>query len=128
MNHLVKKPSRIHGTGIFTERQISDRETFYEIPLSKVFNKPLPRCARIATNLWVSDEEVLNYVNHSCNPNSELSTLIDASSTPCLFSLRPILAGEEITVDYNRTEGPDAIRIKCECQSENCRGYLLRRE
>jgi len=47
---------------------------------------------------------------------------------PALTDTQLIRAGEEITVDYDRTEGPDAARVKCYCQARNCRGYLLRAE
>lgn len=121
----IKKPSRIHGTGIFTTRDIGRGETFYRISFDKLFHEPHARCARIGEALWVSDEEVLNYVNHSCNPNAFLDL---TKETPRIVARCKIKTGEEITVDYNRTEGLDATRVECNCQAQNCRGYFLRKE
>ena len=38
------------------------------------------------------------------------------------MSLRPIKAGEELTIDYNFGETGDAS--KCKCGARNCRGIL----
>jgi hypothetical protein len=121
--HLFKAQSNIHGFGIFTRREIFRLEKFYDVPLDVLFHEPTPRCAFIGNRTWVSDEQVLNYVNHSCNPNS----LLQIALRPSLEALRNISAGEEITVDYNLTETP-GTKVKCNCQSPNCRGYFPRRE
>ncbi len=120
---LFKVPSEIHGTGIFTQRDINKGEVFYDIPLKVLFHELRPRCAFIGNNSWVSDEEVLNYINHSCDPNTKLDLTIE----PRLVAVRTIRMGEEITVDYNLTER-GGNRVSCNCQSSNCGGYFLRKE
>jgi len=120
---LFKAPSKIQGIGIFTDRDIKQGKGFYEIPLDVILRKPTPGCAYIWENRWVSDERVLNYVNHSCDPNTDFIT----RETPHLRSIRPITAGEEITVDYNKTE-KRGTEVPCNCQSPNCRGSFLRKE
>jgi len=125
---LVKKPSPIHGTGIFATRDIEAQETFYYVHQEFLFNKPRERCARLNQNTWICDERVLNYVNHSCNPNTLFVRTLGSVIYPRLRAKRVIEAGEEITVDYNRTEGDDATQVKCNCQAQNCRGYFLRKE
>lgn len=123
MNNLIKNPSQIDGIGIFTNKDIKKDDAFYEVPMNFLLNKPKPKCAHIGNNIWVLDEEVLNYVNHSCSPNSTL----DISAKPRLIARRDIKSGEEITVDYNQTE-TGGIKIPCNCKTPNCKGYFLRKE
>ena len=68
--------------------------------------------------MFVCDPKILNWVNHSCNPNSKIELF-----PPLLQSIREILPNEEITVDYNKTELPNK-KVKCNCGEKNCRGYF----
>lgn len=119
MKFLFKSKSQIHGRGIFTAKDISAHETFYKIPLEHILHEPKKGCAFIGNNTWVSDEEVLNYVNHSCNPNS----VLELSEIPRLVASRKISIGEEISVDYGLTEN-SGTNVPCNCRSSNCRGYF----
>jgi len=118
---LVKKQSKIHGTGIFTTREIDEGEIFYKVPLENTLKSPKPRCAFVGNNTWVDDEKVLNYVNHSCESNA----LLEIGEKPRLVALRNIISKEEITVDYNRTE-VNGVRTRCNCGSSKCVGYFLK--
>lgn len=115
-----KRISKTDGYGIFTEKFIPKNTIFYRIPLDTVYSVPQARCARIAESKYVFDDEVLNWVNHSCNPNSQLD--IDRSD-PVLIAVRDILPNEEITVDYNETE-MQGIRARCFCKSGKCKEYF----
>lgn len=115
---LVKRKSPINGIGIFTTENIPKGKAFYIVPLDVIYNHPVPGCARIADNQFVCDEKVLNYTNHSCNPNSSLSL-----NPPSLIALKDIKKNEEITADYENTE-LKVKKVKCNCRSENCRGYF----
>ena len=121
---MKKRKSDIHGLGIFTSKQIDVGEVFYIIPLDKIVNNPIPRYACIGANEFVCDEIVINWVNHSCNPNTsfEIST-----ERPHLKALRSISVTEEITLDYDKTEVNGSL-VKCTCKDSNCRGFFLRRE
>jgi acyl-CoA thioesterase I len=118
-NFLIKKKSSIHGIGIFTEQDIKKDTVFYEVPMEQISKKPKPKWAHIGKNRWVSDEKVLNYINHSCDSNSNL----DISDLPRLIAKRDIKSGEEITVYYNKTERHQ-FKIKCKCNSPNCKGFF----
>ena len=91
--------------------------------MKNIFNAPQSNCAHIGKNLWVSDEEVLNYVNHSCDANARLDIL----DKPLLLAKRDIHKNEEITVDYNETE-KDGKNVPCTCKTKNCKKYFLRIE
>lgn len=119
---LEKRISKIGGFGIFTTNSISKNTEFYEIPLNTICSKPKLRCARIADGKYVYDDKVLNWVNHSCSPNSKLEI---NRPDPVLLAIRDVFPNEEITVDYNQTE-VQGVKVKCTCRSKNCRGYFDR--
>ena len=119
---LEKRKSNINGTGIFTNKPVAKGTEFYAIPLAIVYNEPQPRCARIADKKYVHDDAVLNWVNHSCNPNTILD--IDRPD-PVLIAIRAIAAEEEISVNYNRTE-VQGVSVECTCKAANCKGYFDR--
>jgi uncharacterized protein len=58
-------------------------------------------------------------LNHSCNPNAELSY---AGEKMYVDVIRTILPGQQITIDY-AWSCDDAI--PCECGSKNCRGWIV---
>jgi len=56
------------------------------------------------------------YVNHSCQPNSDVIVL---RGQIFLYALREITSGEEITTDYLYELGLDGTR--CHCRTDSCR-------
>jgi len=121
-NTLEKRPSKIHGKGIFTTKPIKKGEVLYKVPIDKISSTSKPRYARINKGKWVSDPKVLNYINHSCDPNIKLDI---SKEQPILVALKDIKPNQEITCEYNKTE-IDGKKVKCNCNSSNCRGYFLR--
>lgn len=123
VNFLVKNKSRIDGIGIFTTKEIGINSVFYQVPVESILGQPKFRCAYIGRGRWVSDENVLNYVNHSCDANS----ILDVSSLPKLVAKKKINVGEEITVDYNKTE-KNGTEVRCNCKTKKCRNFFFRVE
>ncbi|MFH1592507.1 MAG: methyltransferase domain-containing protein [Candidatus Woesearchaeota archaeon] len=121
---LVKKESEIHGHGIFAKKNIPKGEIFYKVPINKISKKARPGLAYIGGGIWVNDEKVLNWVNHSCNPNT---SLVVKKPLPLLLAIRNIKKGEEITCNYNKTE-IGGIEVQCSCKDRNCKKYFLRKE
>ena len=62
------------------------------------------------------------FMNHSCDPNVEILPVRDDFIYPRIscWTVRPIVAGEELCFDYGKTLGT----TKCLCAAKNCRGYL----
>ena len=118
---LKVSKSKIHGMGTFADKAIFKGELFYEIPIGISSKKPKEKWARIGDR-YVCDEKILNFVNHSCEPNSFIDLVI-----PALLAIKDISVGEEITVDYNRTE-LDGTKVICNCKSLKCKGYLKREQ
>lgn len=118
---LHKQHSQIHGVGIFTSRKILKGESFYTVPLDTIVCFPIAKHAYIGDNIFVDDKEVLNWVNHSCDPN----TIFEIKNRkPKLVAKKNIKQGDEITVDYELTEIGGQNKIKCTCSSLNCRGFF----
>lgn len=92
----------------------------HTISLKRVFSFPKKRCAQIRETGFVSDP-ILNWVNHSCNPNVVLRL---EKKQPELVALRDIFPGEEIVCDYTATE-QGHFKKKCNCGSSNCKGFFV---
>lgn len=56
-------------------------------------------------------------INHSCDPNS-------AVRKGAIVAWNCIKAGDEITIDYKRTEQRLASPFDCNCGYKNCRGRI----
>jgi len=119
-SELERKRSKIHGYGIFTKRPIYRGETFYYIPLADLSYRNYKRYAYIGNGQYVSDTKVLNWVNHSCNPNVRLDI---NRPDPVLVALRDIQAGEELVCNYDATEEVGVYR-KCTCKERTCKGHF----
>ena len=60
--------------------------------------------------------------NHSCEPNARAERVRrDGASRVCLFAMREIAPGEEITYDY---ELDASEALPCRCGSRRCRGFI----
>jgi len=96
--------SVIHGTGVFAVRDVAAGKT-----ITRYHGKPVeqqgPYVGRREQqgdrSQYYEITGKLKFLNHSCRPNAK----IDGFE---LIALKPIVAGQEITIDY----GPDA----CSCR------------
>ena len=69
----------------------------------------------------------LRFVNHSCDPNCELFYWEEddreiQEDRLWLQTIRPIAAGEELSIDY---AWPADAAIPCRCRTPNCRGWIV---
>lgn len=72
----------------------------------------------VGKDKWIEVEYPLQYVNHSCNPNSGIKGRVT------IVALRNIKKDEEITIDYSTTESDDLWEMKCKCREKNCRHII----
>lgn len=124
---------------VITEAELESRELATEGAPSYIFSLD-----------WFQQKDVyyvdsLNFgtptrfLNHSCNPNCRVFTVIlnPADSKVyglAFFATRDILAGTELTIDYNPQEagkvyakpkpGDGAAVVLCQCGSRDCRVRL----
>jgi SET domain-containing protein len=61
----------------------------------------------------------LRYINHSCSPNTFMRICYGRVE---FYALRIIKKGEELTCNYGPTHHDG--KLKCNCGSFNCKGYL----
>ncbi|MFH1425808.1 MAG: SET domain-containing protein-lysine N-methyltransferase [Candidatus Kerfeldbacteria bacterium] len=135
MKSYIVKKSKIHGRGLFANKNFKRRELIFGIDISK-----LPR---VKPDAKLSEEEEFHvdyaghgkyvigthpyvYMNHSCNPNVFIKHETIARSK--FYAMRDIKKGEQFTYDYG-VNAMDQIdkelwKTKCKCGSKNCRGTL----
>ena len=127
---LFVRRSQINGKGCFSLVALPARKKFGEFVGEKISAREAKR--RIARGGKISICELDHrwsidasrsgaptaYINHSCTPNS-FSRI--AQGRIYFHALRPIEAGEEITLDYTPSQHPGR---PCTCGSPGCRGVI----
>ena len=72
------------------------------------------------------EEDMIAYVNHSCTPNVNVEDMQyndwNMFGAYALISTGIIVAGDEITFDYNDTEDEIAHPFECSCHGTLIRG------
>ena len=129
-NFKVRR-SRIQGRGLFAASDLPARRKLGELGGELVSQREARRRARGADSIKIvefGDGTALDathlggpfgYVNHSCEPNAFMRCYRGRVE---FYSLRPVVAGEELTCDYGETHHHGALR--CRCGSPKCRGRL----
>ncbi len=115
------KESPIHGKGIFTTSEIPQNELLMIIQGEVITGKECERREEEDDNVYIfwngryyidtSKTKKIKFINHDCEPNCEVLTRDKESLY--LVSARPILQGEELTIDY----GYEEIYDNCKCSS-----------
>ncbi len=119
------KFSEIHGSGIFSIRNIEKDEIIFVIEGEIIDEAECIRREEEENNVYIfwndknyidtANSEITKYLNHSCEPNAYVDDNINNENSLVLKSLRKINIGEEITIDY----GYDEIYENCKCDSCN---------
>ena len=88
----------------------------------RIDRKRIIRCVEIDSYWRIDASRIANalaFVNHSCQPNARVAIRYGRVE---FYALRLILAGDELTVDYEYSQHPDTKR--CTCGAPNCRGTI----
>ena len=123
--------SRIHRRGVFAEERIPARRNVIEY-VGELVN-PVESYRRVKDSeetysfkldeFWRIDGSVggsgAEFINHSCDPNLRWRRRGDRVLCQ---SVRPIAAGEELTLDYHFS--PRSPKVACRCGSSKCRGTI----
>lgn len=68
---------------------------------------------------------IARYVNHSCEPNCAVHRWkVRGISRACIFALKEVKAGEELSFDYKWKRKRGRAPTKCYCGYPSCRGTL----
>lgn len=125
MGNIVLKRSKIHGDGVFANRDFKKNETILLIDDSDVVVDPSKLtekqfrfdCDYLANGKVVLMKEPERSINHSCNPNSYIKTIDNIRH---VLAMRNIKKGEEIAFDYSINSSNEGTFV-CHCGSKNCR-------
>ncbi len=123
LNHFERRPSQVHGLGVFTRLPIAQGVAVFEfggptIPASQVRDDM--RVMQVGPDEYIVEDmaadHIENYINHRCEPN-----LGFVHGSLMLFALRDIEAGEELFWDYSTSINEPGWRVPCNCGVPMCR-------
>ncbi|HEY0710648.1 MAG TPA: SET domain-containing protein-lysine N-methyltransferase [Polyangia bacterium] len=119
--------SSIHGYGVVATRRYKEGELVVNVdgvPLRRSELQNDDYCLLISDDLFFDMVDQTRWINHSCDPNTEVEADVDESGRVWahLVALRDIEPGEELTFDYAFAS---QYAIPCRCGSRQCRGLII---
>ena len=125
MSDIVVKESKIHGKGVFANRDFEKGEIVIRYKLKQLTRKEfedLPKSEKHFTSFqegkyWLFSTPE-RYVNHSCEPNVNPNFKEKHD-----FAIKDIKKGEEIVTDYTKDDVP-GLNMGCNCGSKNCKRII----
>eukprot|EP00762_Andalucia_godoyi_P003549 ANDGO_04367.mRNA.1 Histone-lysine N-methyltransferase set1 len=137
---IAFRQSRIHDWGLFACERIHEGDMVIEyvgeIVRTKVADmreKAYEGIGIGSTYMFKLDDDAIidatftgnlaRFINHSCDPSCCARIIrVDGRNKICIYALRNIAIGEELTYDYKLPEEDE--KIICHCGAPNCRHYL----
>jgi uncharacterized protein len=124
------KPSKIDGTGAYALERIPGKRKIGHMDGDIISLRDARKKASGKKRVSIVEfgdgraldagkDTQLRFINHSCAPNTYMRVAYDRVE---FYSLRKIMAGEELTCDYGPTHHDG--KLKCRCGAINCRGFL----
>ena len=123
MPDVIVKKSKIHGRGVFANKDFKKGEIVIKYNLKKLtkekFNNLSEKEKHYTSKengeylLFPSPER---YVNHSCSPNTN-------PINKCDIAIKDIKKGEEITTDYSKDNVP-GLNMRCNCGNKDCKKII----
>ena len=112
------------GTLLLTEEDIATSDQAKEWWAKGYVWATIGEGLYLAGLLNEDEEDLTDFINHSCNPNVWMKDEVT------LVSRRDIVVGEELTIDYAMFEGNEKCvgPWECRCGSELCRGRFTGRD
>jgi SET domain-containing protein len=122
--------SKIHRWGVYTQENIPANRKVIEYTGKRISRRETKiRASRPLNYIFTLDKywsldgseggSGAEFINHCCEPNL-VARIIKGHII--YFSLRPILKGEELTVDYHFAKNVE--KVPCCCGSAECRGTI----
>ena len=132
---VVARASAIDGTGLFAVDDVDPGETLLRlggrlvnsaelaVAMANVINEPDAAYVDTVTvyedaHLILPPNTLLHFANHRCEPNLWHSGPYD------IVARGPIIAGDELTIDYGTNSGAPGFEMHCRCGSGLCRGVV----
>lgn len=111
LNGMQVRKSKIHGKGVFANREYPDGSEVGEFEGYEV-EKDTRHSLTIGGHK-IEPTGPLKFLNHSCNPNSYFKGRK-------LITNRDIKQGQELTINYLATETHLTHPFKCKCNTKEC--------
>ena len=100
--------------GVFAKEDFHIGESVYDLSRGDVVHAPSRTSIQMRPQIHIEDE-VGQYINHSCSPSCKIDGLF-------VKAITDIKAGDEITFDYNSNEDAMATPFKCACCGKMIKG------
>lgn len=110
------------GSGIIARRNFKPGQLVARIS-GDIVSEVRLHTLQINPTQHLFDPYFSGYLLHSCCPNA----ILDMQALE-IWALRPIQAGELLTIDYTMTEDTLARQFACLCQSPQCRLWITGRK
>ena len=124
---LIIRSSAIHAAGCYTTQPVSKDTLVVEYTGRRIHkdaadlkyeSSPTTYLFGIGDGTTVIDGHgTAMFINHSCDPNCETEEI---DERVWIRAIRDIVAGEELTYDYNLYDGEDD-EAHCNCGAKGCR-------
>ncbi len=120
------RASPVAGAGVFARVAIPAG-----VPVMPCLGRDIPavevvdglRAMQIGPDRWLAEDpdapDASDFVNHACTPNVGF-----VNGDLVLWSLRPIVAGEELFWDYSTAQAEPGWSVPCHCGGPGCRGTI----
>ena|SRR3989344_8225003 len=116
--HIIVGINRHGEKGLFTRRAFKKDNTVLKLE-GTITPTPTQHSIEVGEGEHITDKDVGCYLNHSCEPNTEIERRERE-----VRARRDIAQGEELTFDYNANETEMAYPFECKCGSPNCQGLI----
>ena len=116
-NKVELRFSEIEGRKLYATEDIRQGEEIIGLP-SIGMSQPDMYSLEVYPGVHVDcSQSLVGAINHSCEANAAVKGF-------SIIAWSCIKAGEEITLDYKRTENKLAAPFNCFCGSKKCRGRI----
>ncbi|MEO7335921.1 MAG: SET domain-containing protein-lysine N-methyltransferase [Caldimonas sp.] len=138
---IVVSPSNVHGLGAFADIDFAEGEVIGAYEGRRYTARQVTRRswdANLTYLFALSDGSVIDaadggnatrHLNHSCEPNCIAfeERLGSGRWGVVFYALRPVAAGQELTLDYRLSvdAAEDPRTFDCSCGTASCRGTML---
>lgn len=139
------KRSKVHGSGVFAQQNISKGSNIIKYIGEKVSKKEGDRRSekrlkkyknsKVSGSVYIFELNTrydidgspsynkARYINHSCRPNCEVQII---KNCIWIVSIKKIKKGDELSYDYGfEFDKEDYLDHICKCGSSNCIGYII---
>lgn len=117
--HAVQHGAGKAGAQLVTERGFAQGEVVAILHDFNVVYQPTYQTIQIGPREHIEELGVIVYMNHSCDPNTEVNT-----TTMTIVARRDIAPGEPLTFFYPSTEWEMDRPFVCACGTDRCVGIV----